>query len=244
MIERRQLPDNLRFIAPVLVPDLLRMGKDWDGGYVISLRSVEEAVALLSFGVNDDWSFDQDWLHRKPNDIIHAYDGTIQPDHWDQDLQARYRKFFCGQAQHIALNVAANTSDRYRGFSDIMSYLNRQPVFIKMDIEGGEWDVTESIMSHSQFITGMVIEFHFTAHMRQQFCDTMRRYQERFHVIHIHPNTSCGYAKDNFPDVVEITFVNQNLWSGSVTKSECHRPDLDQPNLPDTADVALYWSLL
>lgn len=241
MIQRRQLSPDLEWLAPVMIPDLVRLGKDWDGGYVLSQRSVDAARALLSFGVNDDWSFDQDWHDQKPSDVIHSYDGTIQPDHWPQDLRDRYNAFFGQHAQHIALNVAEKTDERHRGFPDIMTYLARDPVFLKMDIEGGEWPLTESIMAHADAITGMVIEFHFTARLRQLFCDTMRRYQQAFHIIHIHPNTSGGYAGDNFPDVVEITFLNKKFWAHDHRKKVCHRPDLDQSNIPNTDDTALYW---
>lgn len=241
MTHRLQLSPDLLFLAPVAVPDLIRMGKDWDGGYIISASSVDSAQGMLSFGVNNDWSFDQQWRARKPNDRIHAYDGTISPTRFDAVLQASYREFFGQQAEHFPVNVGASSCVGQSSFDDAMIRMNRERVFLKMDIEGGEWQLTNSILAHADRITGMVIEFHNTAALRQLFCDTIRRYQDRFHVVHIHPNTSCGYAQDNFPDVVEFSFLNRDFWSGAEQRMECHIPTLDQPNLPNTEDVALYW---
>jgi hypothetical protein len=241
MIERKLLSPDLAFMAPVVVSDLIRMGKDWDGGYIISASSVDSATGMLSLGVNNDWSFDQQWLARKPQDRIHAYDGTISPSRFDPALKDSYRTFFGGAAEHFPINVAATSSTGQTSFDDVMIRMNRDQVFLKMDIEGGEWQLTDSILAHGNKITGAVIEFHNTHSLRPLFCETMRCYQQQFHIIHIHPNTSCGYATDNFPTVVEISFLNRSLWSGTDTRKECHVPALDQPNLPNTADVALYW---
>lgn len=241
MTLRKPLSDDLKFMAPIVVPDLIRMGKDWDGGYIISASSVDDATGMLSFGVNNDWSFDQEWRHQKPHDRIHAYDGTISPGRFEPILQASYQHFFGGQAEHFPVNVGATSCVGQSSFDDVMIRMNRDRVFLKMDIEGGEWQLTDLILAHAKQITGAVIEFHSTDSLRKLFCDTMRRYQEHFHIIHIHPNTSCGYAQDNFPTVVEISFLNRDLWSATDTRLECHLPDLDQPNLPNTEDVALYW---
>lgn len=241
MTQRRLLSPDLLFMAPVVVPDLVRMGRNWDGGYILSDRSVEQAQGLLSLGVNDDWSFDQDWRVKKPNDRIHAYDRTVSPGKFADELKHSYRDFFGTSAVHFPVNVAAVSCLGQSSFGDVMIRMNCDHVFLKMDIEGGEWQLTDAILAHADAITGAVIEFHNTGHLRQLFCDTIRRYQEYFHIIHIHPNTSCDYAPDNFPTVVEISFINRDLWSASKTRLQCHLPDLDQSNLADREDVALFW---
>lgn len=243
MTQRRQLSPELMFMAPVAVPDLIRMGKDWDGGYVISASSVDVAGGMFSFGVNNDWSFDQEWRQRKPGDRIHAYDGTISPGNFPPDLLLSYQDFFGTTATHFPVNIAASSSLGQSSFQDAWTRLNTQPVFIKMDIEGGEWQLTSDIMHHAHNISGMLIEFHNTAYLRTLFCDTIRQYQEHFHVIHIHPNTSCGYASDNFPEVVEISFLNRSLWADDTRRLDCHLPGLDQSNLPNIEDVSLFWRI-
>jgi hypothetical protein len=240
-IEKRLSPD-LRFLAPIMVPDLRRMGRDNDGGYVISDRAVQQAQGMLSFGVNDDWSFDQQWRDLKPQDRIHAYDGTISPSRMTPDVRHSYREFFGGLAEHFPVNIASTPGLGQSSFDDAMLRMNRDSVFIKMDIEGGEWQLTECVLTHAAAVTGMVIEFHNTARLRPLFCDTIRRYQEQFHIIHIHPNTSCDYADDGFPTVVEFSFLRRDLVPDPHTRLRCHIPGLDQANVAGTDDVALFWT--
>lgn len=241
MIIKQKLPPELKFMAPVVVPDLIRLGRDHDGGYVISASSMMCAQGMLSLGVNDDWSFDQHWLKFKPDDRVHAYDGTISPSRMDPALRNQYQAFFGNDAEHVPVNIASTPGLGQSSFDDAMLRMNRDAVFIKMDIEGGEWQLTDCIMAHAAQITGLVVEFHNTARLRELFCATVKRYQECFHVVHIHPNTSCSYADDGFPTVVEFSFVRHDLVHNIQTRSNCHLPDLDQANVADTDDVALFW---
>ncbi len=39
--------------------DLVRVGKDNDGGYLICKKSLKETEYLLSFGISDDFSFEE-----------------------------------------------------------------------------------------------------------------------------------------------------------------------------------------
>ena len=47
--------------------DLLRVGKNNDGGYLICKKSLEESKFLLSFGISDDFSFEENF--KKINNI-------------------------------------------------------------------------------------------------------------------------------------------------------------------------------
>lgn len=241
MTIQKSLPAELGFLAPVVVNDLRRLGRDHDGGYVISDSAVQTAQGMLSFGVNDDWSFDQDWRTAKPQDRIHAYDGTISASRMAPAMRQSYMAFFGTSAEHFPVNIAATPGLGQSSFDDAMLRMNRDEVFIKMDIEGGEWQLTDSILSHAAAVTGMVIEFHNTAKLRELFCHTIRRYQEHFHVVHIHPNTSCDFAPDGFPTVVEFSFLRHDLAPTPRLRMQCHLPDLDQANVAGTDDVALFW---
>ena len=55
MIEVR-LPTDL---APAPCDDLIRLGRDNDGGYLVSRGDVLAANCLVGLGLNDEWSFEQ-----------------------------------------------------------------------------------------------------------------------------------------------------------------------------------------
>jgi hypothetical protein len=56
--------------------NLIRLGRDWDGGYVISREQIQETETLLSFGINDDWSFEIDFEKAKHIKIM-AFDYSV-----------------------------------------------------------------------------------------------------------------------------------------------------------------------
>ena len=45
---------------PMKFDDLIRVGKSFDGGYVMPSRALEASRSVLSLGVNDDWSFEEE----------------------------------------------------------------------------------------------------------------------------------------------------------------------------------------
>jgi hypothetical protein len=54
--------------------DLVRLGKNNDGGYLVCKNSIEVSDCLISFGINDDFSFEENFKNKK----ISQYLLTIQ----------------------------------------------------------------------------------------------------------------------------------------------------------------------
>ncbi|MDR1683775.1 MAG: hypothetical protein LBS25_10390 [Candidatus Symbiothrix sp.] len=83
---------NLKKLHPILVEDLIRVGRDIDGGYVLSAGQIEKTEILLSFGINDDWSFEADFCKRvqmQRNKLnlskemqLHAFDYSSKPSNF------------------------------------------------------------------------------------------------------------------------------------------------------------------
>jgi hypothetical protein len=67
---------DLKKIRPIYLEDLTRVGKNEDGGYVLSSRQIDKTEILLSFGINNDWSFEADFLKRK-NAKLFAFDRSV-----------------------------------------------------------------------------------------------------------------------------------------------------------------------
>ena len=55
----------------------LRLGKDYDGGYVIVEITNVNYTTLLSGGILNDISFEEDFINKYPNVKTFAFDGTI-----------------------------------------------------------------------------------------------------------------------------------------------------------------------
>jgi hypothetical protein len=67
---------NFNKCYPIELEDLVRIGRDFDGGYVLSERHIENTNILLSFGIRDDWSFEEDFSTKKEI-TVYSYDYSI-----------------------------------------------------------------------------------------------------------------------------------------------------------------------
>jgi hypothetical protein len=69
-------PPSLHAYHPVHFDDLIRVGREHDGGYVLPADVIDRSAALLSLGVNDDWSFEEGVHGRNPGIRVVCVDGN------------------------------------------------------------------------------------------------------------------------------------------------------------------------
>ena len=53
------LDPSFNYLRPFDEPNLIRLGKKNDGGYVVSKKSLESGNCLLTFGMCNEWSFEE-----------------------------------------------------------------------------------------------------------------------------------------------------------------------------------------
>lgn len=58
--------------------DLIRFGRNNDGGYLVEKNSLKVSKALISFGLSFDWSFEKDFYNFHNKAPIHCYDHTVK----------------------------------------------------------------------------------------------------------------------------------------------------------------------
>ena len=66
-----------KILKPQYDYDLIRIGRDNDGGYLVEKKSLENSQSLISLGINDDWSFEEDFLKKNKNVSIKCFDDTL-----------------------------------------------------------------------------------------------------------------------------------------------------------------------
>jgi hypothetical protein len=123
----------------------------------------------------------------------------------------------------------------------IFKRIENDRIFLKMDIEGSEYDVIEDVLTQHKRITGMVIEFHNINSMYDEWLEIIKKIMKNFNLIHIHANNFGKIGDKKIPDVFEITFENKS-YNKSMEKDSNHTypiKKIDSPNNPKINDYEL-----
>jgi hypothetical protein len=233
---------------PYLVPtdvELVRVGNsETDGGYVIPKSIVDSVDGVLSLGIGNDWSFDQEFYSTRTDCTIHAYDDLDFDELNDQEINS-YKSFFHGNknVRHFSENIGRKgIRAEFTELDTAVDRLGKNNIFIKMDIEGGEYTLTETICNLRSKIAGMVIEYHGAAGSSKHcFLEELPELTKYYQVVHVHANNS-GPVIDGFPDCLEISFLRKDLCLGNKTRSDVYIDHLDRPCTTFCDDYKIFFT--
>ena len=157
------------------------------------------------------------------------------------NLSIKFRIFFSGRKKFERKWVRELSSSKSEiSFTDsVQGLFDKDEVMLKIDIEGGEYELSESLIEcirdNSDKINSIVMEFHDTRIRRSEFENLVRGIASVVPIVHIHGNNCVVVAPDGLPEVVEITFARDCEKSFSENLS-FPLQGLDYPNdrsLPD-----------
>ena len=160
-------------------------------------------------------------------------------------VSADYFAFFGIRHRHIRKYLSATSGGQHVTLRDVLDgagVSGDHRVFLKMDIEGGEYGIVPDVLREERRIGAVVIEFHRLGRKPGAFNEAVEQLQRHFQIVHVHGNNYGDYDKRiDFPDAVEVTFVNQALVDGAPGESalEYPVPGLDFPNKPSQPDYRL-----
>jgi hypothetical protein len=253
-------------LVPAECHDLKRLGSRHHGGFVVPLKAVQRTKHLISFGLSQNWAFEEDFRRHNPNVCIHYYDhalslGTlaayslknfsklmIRPSKttWHQAVKFfSYRGFFRGHIHHHQNRVWYNHDNDSVTMRDVFAEAPHGEVFLKIDIEGSEYRILDAVLEFHPRIDAMVIEFHHIDIMAGPFEEAITQIGEHFHVVHVHGNNYGGLSPSGFPNLLEVTFQNRRLFEGDPPRSRRSYPvhGLDARNNPERPDLMLHFTL-
>lgn len=242
-------PKSLKFLHPI---DLIRVGRDFDGGYLISKHDLLKSEALVSFGISTDWSFESEFL--KLNKVpIYAFDGSVSffillkqalsfffkhgslRNAYDYLLFSfRFLFFFRGERIHFKKFIGCKATDsNFLSLSEVLTKVDQDYFFLKIDIEGYEYELLDDILRFQDRISGMAIEFHNIETqqliMIEKFVNALN-----LEIAHIHFNNFSDINSLGFPEVIELIFTRNCI---KVGKDEFRLPhQLDMPCDPNSID--------
>ncbi len=159
-----------------------------------------------------------------------------------------YFSFFRDPRIHLKKRISASNGKSDISLGQILRSNFTQhayhDVFLKMDIEGAEYETVPDIVLCQNRIRCIAAEFHDIDKKTSDFNECMKSLLQHFSVVHIHGNNGAGYDHINdFSSVLEITFINKSLLNEefSFSTSEYPREGLDFPNNPGVLDFGLHF---
>ena len=157
-------------------------------------------------------------------------------------LSVKFLTFFSGKKKFDRKWVRElSTSKSEISFADsVQGIFDVCEVMVKIDIEGGEYELSESLIEclrkNLKDINSVVMEFHDTRDRRIEFEYLVRGISSVIPIVHIHGNNCVVVSPDGLPEVVEITFA-KDCESGYSDDVVFPLGGLDYPNDPDKPDL-------
>lgn len=195
-----------------------RLGKDYDGGYIIAEIPNIKYTTLLAGGIADDISFEEDFINKYTINNAYAFDGTIS------ELPKKHSKI-----TFIEKNIGCKNTEKITNIHDIIDV--NECIFVKMDIEGGEIPWIKSLSDeHMNKFEQIVIEFHRPFNNKE--IDVFDKINKNHYLIHFHGNNCCGTRNHNgviIPNVFECTYLHKKYFT--------NRPELNKELIPSNLDM-------
>ena len=252
MTHKAYLP---QFLQPKRIDSLRRIGRANDGGYVVDFRSVEHSDVLIGLGINDDWSFEEEFYSLRRVPII-AFDATVNKSvltrrfikalgqvHRPREALSRFRsiheysKFFRDDRRHEEKLVGLSNEPGYISLSAVVEQAkqeNRSKIFFKIDVEGWEYRLLDQLIDNANLITGLAIELHDVDLHLERLRDFVARFP--LSLVHTHCNNFVVIGDKGTPLSIECTFTASKVGKELVSTLP---GDLDMPNNKDKEDYQL-----
>ena len=274
------MPKNYRTVcrpsldlAP-LMSDLVRVGRNADGGYLVPKDVLNDVTGCLSLGLGAEWSFEKRLLEiaegRVLPERIVFFDASISTLGLLKSMGYMARRTFYEMRlrkpkserkfrledlkrslialvtylptfklsrkgiRHIRKFVTHDATRKNEvSFTDALGVrIDPKTTIIKIDIEGGEWDLLREKSDVAQLADAPVLIFEFHDTRRPEFLKVVSMIKEFFWIAHIHGNTSDRATEAGMPLYLEMTFVNKRYQPADGIRRNLPIAGLDFPVRP------------
>lgn len=214
----------------------IRLGKEYDGGYVL-MDDFTPDMHVYSFGISDDVSFEMDLAKKGLQIYLH--------DHTIHQLPEEHENFCFRKAGISHVDEPENQKLTLESFMDMNHDLQNDQLILKMDVEGAEWDflanIPTQVLGRFRQIT---FELHRLADMDQseKILYALEKLNKTHQLVWIHANNFGHIEKAEegleIPAYMEATYLNRAVYQ--TRKGSCSFPlSIDMPDCPSIEEYIL-----
>lgn len=215
----------------------VRLGSQGDGGYVMPSSS-QRSNAVLSIGIGNEVSFDDELAHRGAQ--VLQFDHTITASPSTHPGIAFHRFGWGRRDEGPFLSL--------RSMMQMLDWHDARHPILKFDTEGAEWDclvdAASADLAKFEVLTG---EFHdFQNLVNRDYFDkayaVFSKLALTHHVVHMHANNAGGMVMLGgipFPRLLELTYLRKDAALFSGHSAEPIPGPLDRPNVPQLPEIYL-----
>ena len=259
-----------KFLKPFFLKkeELIRLGSIDDGGYVLPLNDIVSSDVLISFGISDNWDFEKDFSKISDAKIL-AYDHSIDANFWKlkfkKDLinflklkifkpkkiykMIQYIDFLLffrfKKKNQFFLKKIGNNNECVNIEEIVSNHINKKnKIFLKIDIEGSEYEILDQIVSIKDKIQGLIIEFHNVSENLHTIENFLKKIKDYLNLVHIHANNYSAKEANQFPEALELSISSINLKNLDLDDfREYPIRGLDFPNSKRSLDIKFDFEL-
>ena len=241
-------------ILNLLTPEAIllqkrRFGRNCDGGYVLSDEIIPKSdrTVLLSFGIADDISFEEDFVSAYPHVRVFCFDPTISClPHENKHLLFEAIGLSGEDNPPMKLFTLQTIYDRCQIPKD-------STLLLKIDTEGAEWGFLETfeptkfdiplivMEMHFNWKTQSLAEFLFSPFFHFRKFRLIKKLIRDYYVVHFHANNFAYvyYKTFIFPKVSEVTLVKKSYLDRLI---KMENESVDRVNCVNRVDHQLPFS--
>ena len=223
------------FLIPLRVKKLIRLGRNFDGGYLVCENTLKYCENLITFGVGDDLSFEIDFYKKVKKKKIYLFDYTVNHNLFLRIILKYLRRLTTFRSKFKNLTYSIQNYYNFVKFINknnvffyklrvvkkikkkfdiklckIFEKINSKNNLLKIDIEGSEYEILDDIFKQSSKINMLIIEFHWINKNKKNFIASIKKLKKNFDIIHLHANNYRSLKKnEDIFDVLEISFINK-----------------------------------
>ena len=255
-----------RKFIPIFIEnnELIRLGSVDDGGYVVPKQTILSSELLVSLGISDNWDFEKDFV-KISKKSVYAYDHSIHTNFWFSRFKKDLFKFLClkifkpkhlykmfqyldflyffkfNKNNKFFLKKIGNEENSIT-LKEIISTKceNKNNIFLKVDIEGSEYEILNDIINFKNMLQGIVIEFHDVSKNIYKISEFINNIKSNLYLVHIHGNNYSVKENNNDPEAIELTFSEKSLHSVNKANNKIYPiKNLDFSNSKRSPDIVL-----